>query len=459
MQLVQSIRRLLDLRRGATPPANKDTASISVEEGPTPETVIIPLQQHVGSPCDPLVEVGDRVLMGQKIGDSEAYVSAPVHSSVSGEVTDIKEHPHPTGQDVLSVFIRSDGRDESSPDVRPPGDPMEMSPGDIRTRVREGGVVGLGGAVFPTHVKLSPPDNKPIELVIINGAECEPFLTGDHRLMVERSTDIVKGSLVIKRAVGAQKVIVAVEENKPDAVESMREAGREHGIEVAGLPSRYPQGAEKTLINSVTGREVPAGGLPMEVGVIVDNVGTAAAVHDVFYKGTPLVERVVTVSGDGVAKGANLRVRIGTTFADVMDFCGGLTGRRGKLIMGGPMMGLAQYTARVPVVKATTGILALRGETLFKDETAHFTCIRCGRCVKYCPMNLTPYILGSYSDAGMWTQLGDFYVDDCIECGCCAYVCPTKNPLVQLIKVGKEGVAHRRRKMEGLEEATSRKAQ
>ena len=457
MPWAQSMKSLLSLRRGVAPPANKNTASSSIEPGPGPEIVIIPLQQHIGPPCDPLVKAGERVLLGQKIGDSGAYVSAPVHASVSGEVTAVREHPHPTGQDVLSVFIKSDGKDEMSPEVRPPGDPMEMSPEQIRVRIREGGVVGLGGAAFPTHVKLSPPRDKPIELVIINGAECEPYLTADHRLMVERSADIIKGSLIIKRAVGAQKVIAAIEENKPDAIESMSEAGREYGIEVFELPSRYPQGAEKTLIDTVTGREVPRGGLPMEVGVIVDNVGTAAAIQDVFHRGVPLVERVVTVSGDGVARGANLRVKIGTTFADVIDFCGGFTGQRGKLIMGGPMMGLAQYTAEVPVIKATSGILALRGETLFKDEPAHFTCIRCGRCVRQCPMDLMPYILGSYSDAGMWTQLEDFYVDDCNECGCCAYICPTKNPLVQLIKVGKEGVARRRQKMESFEEATSKR--
>ena len=457
MQLGQSLRSLLGLRRGVAPPANKNTASSSIERGPGPEIVIIPLQQHVGPPCDPLVKVGERVLLGQKIGDSKAYVSAPVHASVSGEVTAVRKHAHPAGQDVLSVFIKSDGKEETSPDGRPPGDPMEMSPEQIRDRIREGGVVGLGGAAFPTHVKLSPPKDKPIELVIINGAECEPYLTADHRLMVERGPDIIKGSLMIKRAVGAQKVIAAIEENKPDAIESISEAGREYGIEIFELPGRYPQGAEKTLIDTVTGREVPRGGLPMEVGVIVDNVGTAAAIHDVFYRGMPLVERVVTVAGDGVARGANLRVKIGTTFAEVIDFVGGFTGQRGKLIMGGPMMGLAQYTAEVPVIKATSGILALRGETLFKDEPSHFTCIRCGRCVRQCPMNLMPFILGSYSDAGMWNQLEDFYVEDCVECGCCAYICPTKNPLVQLIKVGKEGVARRRQKMESLEEATSRR--
>lgn len=457
MQWPQSMKSLLGLKKGVSPPANKSTASSSIEPGPGPEIVIIPLQQHIGPPCDPIVQAGERVLLGQKIGDSEAYVSAPVHASVSGEVTAVRKHAHPTGQDVLSVFIESDGKDEMSPEVRPPADPLEMSPEQIRVRIREGGVVGLGGAAFPTHVKLSPPRDKPIELVIINGAECGPYLTADHRLMVERSTDIIKGSLVVKRAVGAQKVIAAIEENKPDAIESISEAGREYGIEVVKLPSRYPQGEEKTLIDTVTGREVPRGGLPMEVGVIVDNVGTAAAIHDVFYRGMPLVERVVTVSGDGVARGANLRVKIGTTFADVIDFCGGFTGQRGKLIMGGPMMGLAQYTAEVPVIKATSGILALRGETLFKDEPAHFTCIRCGRCVRRCPMNLMPYILGSYSDAGMWPQLEDFYIEDCIECGCCAYICPTKSPLVQLIKVGKEGVARRRQKMRSLEEATSKK--
>jgi len=423
--------------------------------GPNPEQVIIPLVQHTGAPCEPLVEVGDRVLVGQKIGDSDAYVSAPVHSSVSGEVAGIISHPHPTGKDVLSIQIVSDGLNELSPEVIPPGDPFQISPEEVRKFIRDAGIVGLGGAAFPTHVKLAPPAEKPIRTLIINGAECEPYLTADHRLMIERGKDIVRGALIIKHVVGAEEVIIAIESNKRDAVQRMREAGQKDGMHIAVLPTRYPMGAEKTLIRTLTGREVPSGGLPSDVGVVVNNVGTAAAIADLFEKGAPLIERIVTVCGDGVAGNANLRIKIGTMARDVIEFCGGYVGGRGKLIFGGPMMGLAQYSDRVPVVKGTSGILVLRRENLFIKEPAHFTCIRCGRCVRYCPMNLMPYALGMYADSGIWDKLEQFNVNDCIECGCCAYVCPTKNPLVQLMKVGKEGLAKRKKKLEEFEHSFS----
>jgi len=455
--LAQRMRSWVLTRGGVHPDPRKETATMMVFPGPSPEQVVIPLLQHVGAVCEPVVEVHDHVLVGQKIGDSEEYISAPVHSSVSGEVTGIVMYPHPGGRDVLSIQILSDGRNQLSPDVKPPGDPASMTPEEIRRVVREGGMVGLGGGGFPTHVKLSPSAGKPIETVIINGAECEPYITGDHRLMVERGAQIINGAQIIKRAVGAERIVVAVERNKPDAIQRMREAGTGEGVEVVVLPSRYPMGAEKLLIYNITGHEVPARGLPRDVGVEVNNVGTAYAIHDLFDRGMPLVERVLTVSGDGVAGHANLRVRIGTLARDVIDFCGGLVGERGKLIMGGPMMGLAQYTTNVPVVKGTSGIIVLRHETLFRQEPAQFTCIRCGRCVRYCPMNLMPYAMGAYSDAGLWDQLENLDVMDCIECGSCAYICPTKNPLVQLIKVGKEGVTRRKRKVETLERASSSK--
>lgn len=453
--VIDYLRRYYFTRGGVHPRQNKRTASIMVFPGPRPEQVTIPLLQHTGAPCEPMVEVGDRVLVGQKIGDSEAYISAPVHSSVSGEVSGIINHPHPTGKDVLSIQIVSDGRDELSPEVKPPGDPFEMRPEEIRRAIREAGIVGLGGAAFPTHVKLAPPPEKSIKTLIINGAECEPYLTADHRLMIERSKDIVKGALIIKRVLEAEEVIIAIEGNKRDAIQRMREAGQKEDVHVVVLPTRYPMGAEKTLIRTLTGREVPSGGLPSDVGVVVNNVGTAAAICELFEKGMPLIERIVTVCGDGVAGNANLRVKIGTLAKDVIDFCGGYVGGRGKLIFGGPMMGLAQYADIVPVVKGTSGILVLRYENLFIKEPAHFTCIRCGRCVRYCPMNLMPFALGMYADTGIWEKLEQYNVNDCVECGCCAYVCPTKNPLVQLMKVGKEGLARRKKKMEELEQAIS----
>ncbi|MBN1289365.1 MAG: electron transport complex subunit RsxC [Actinobacteria bacterium] len=450
MGLTRQIRRTLLTKGGVHPKTHKYTASMKIAPGPNPERMVIPLSQHIGAPCEPVVEPGQRVLVGQKIGDSKAFVSAPVHSSVSGEVKSIGQFPHPLGNHGLAVEIASDRSGEISPDVRPAGDRVNMTPDEIRRAIREGGVVGLGGATFPTHVKLSPPEDKPIELVIINGAECEPYLTGDHRLMVERTADVIEGALLIRKAVGAKRIVIAIERNKPDAIEVMNDSRKGDDFEVVVLPARYPQGAEKTLIKSVTGREVPAGGLPMDVGVVVDNVGTAVAVRDCIYEGMPVVERIVTVSGDGIAGRGNLKVKIGTSFHELIEYCGGYKGEKGKLLMGGPMMGLAQYTDSVPVIKGTSGIIALAGETVFRQEPAHFVCIRCGRCVRRCPMNLLPYQIGDYCDAGMWEQLEGLNIEDCVECGCCSYICPTKNPLVQLIKVGKEGLDKRKKKIESL---------
>ncbi len=459
MGWADNLKRSLLVKGGVHPPASKLAAGVKISDGPKPKRVLIPLSQHVGAACEPLVEKGDRVLLGQKIGDSDSYISAPVHSSVSGEVTSIQRFPHPSGRDVLTVEISSDGEDAPAPGLGPAPDPLSMEPGEIRRRVREGGIVGLGGAVFPTHVKLSPPSDRPIEAVIVNGAECEPFLTGDYRLMLERGQDIIHGARIIRRAVGAERIIIAIEQTGPKAIAAMREAVPDDGIEVFILPGIYPQGAEKTLVKTVLGREVPSGGLPMDVGAIVDNVGTCAAISELFLTGMPLTRRIVTVAGDGVAGRANLEVRIGTVVREVIDFCGGLSGDPGKVILGGPMMGLAQYTMDVPVTKATGGILVFKKGSVFCEEPGHFSCIRCGRCVRRCPMNLRPYLLGSYSDAGMWDHLEDLYINDCMECGSCAYICPTKNPLVQLIKVGKEGFNRRKRKMEALAEKASEEAE
>lgn len=448
----QSIKRAFVTNGGVRPPTNKLAAQMEIAPGPDPEIVIIPLEQHVGAPCVPMVETNDRVLVGQKIGDSREYISAPIHSSVSGEVTGIIKYPHPSGRDILSIQIVSDGLSQPAPNLEPVNHPTDLEPQEIRSRIREGGIVGLGGAVFPTHVKLAPPSDKPVETVVVNGAECEPYLTGDHRLMLERGADIIMGARIIKKAVGAQRIVVAVEDMDDNAIGAMREAGGTDEVEVVVLPRRYPQGSERTLLKTILGREVPSGGLPSDVGAVVDNVGTCAAIRDLFYTGMPLVDRVVTVSGDGVARHANLRVKLGTTVHEVIDYCGGLVGEPGKVILGGPMMGAAQYTTAVPVTKATTGILVLRGETIFRRESPSFTCIRCGRCVKHCPMDLVPYLMGSYSDCGMWEELERFNIEDCVECGCCAYICPTKNPLVQLIKVGKEGYARKKKKMETLQQ-------
>ena len=451
MELAQLLKRRS--QGGVHPPMNKVAADKSIAPGPIPEEVAIPLSQHVGAPCDPTVKVGDRVMVGTRIGGSEAFVSAPIHSSVSGEVTAIAKRPHPSGEDSLAVVIKSDRLDTIDPAVKPQDAPDDLTPDDIRRLVRQGGIVGLGGAVFPTHVKLAPPADKPIDVVIINGAECEPYLTGDYRLMLERGEDILKGARLIQRAVGAERIAVGIEKSNPGAIEAMRKAAEPIGVEVVALPARYPQGAEKTLVKFVTGRQIPQGKLPLEVGAIVDNVGTAVAIYDAVYRGMPLVERTLTVAGDGVAEPANLRVRIGTIVAEVIEHAGGLVGNPGKVILGGPMMGVAQYTTLVPVTKATTGIIVLRKDTIVKEEPGHFVCIRCGRCVKNCPQNLLPFQIAAYADKGMWDWLDKLSVEDCMECGCCAYGCPTRNPLVQLMKVGKEGFRRKRSKMEALEKA------
>lgn len=451
MSWIGNLSRALLTKGGVHPPENKTTSAMKIFPGPNPEVVVIPLIQHIGAPCRPIVDVHDEVLAGQKIGDSPSYVSAPVHSSVSGEVTGIIEHPHPNGTDVVSIQILSDRLCRRSENIELPPDPMKMERSEILKVIREGGIVGLGGATFPTHVKLNPPKGKKIELLIINGAECEPYLTADDRLMVERPEDIIKGALIIKRAVGAEKVMVGIEYNKPDAMRLMQEYGADFGIEVLPLPRKYPTGAEKGLTKVATGREVPCGGLPHDVGVIVQNVATAAAISDLFYEGIPLTERVLTVAGDGIMGHANLRVKIGTLVEDVIDYCGGFSGERGKLILGGPMMGIAQYTASVPVIKGTNGIIGLRKETASAQEPSRFVCIRCGRCVRRCPMNLMPYLMGTYSDAGLWEKLEGLNIDDCMECGCCAYICPTKNHLVQLIKLGKEELGRRKEKFKAVE--------
>ncbi|MHB8895141.1 MAG: electron transport complex subunit RsxC [Candidatus Geothermincolia bacterium] len=451
MGWTQRVKRAFFVKGGVHPPARKQTTSMKVVPGPSPEFVVIPMRQHVGAPCEPNVEVGDKVLMGQKIGDSPEYISAPVHSSVSGVVEAISLFPHPSGREQAAVKIVSDGQSTTVDNIDPVADPMALSPDEVRRRVREAGIVGLGGAAFPTHVKLAPPADKPIDTVILNGSECEPYLSGDFRTMVERPEAVIKGGLIIGKTVGAGRVLVGIEHNRTEAIEAMRQAGEPFGVDVVVLPCRYPTGAEKTLIKNVTGKQVPSGGLPMDVGIIVNNVGTCAAIYDCLSTGLPLIDRVLTIAGDGVAGRANLRVKIGTPVADVINFVGGYAGEPGKVLIGGPMMGLAQHTTEIPVIKSTTGIVVLRGETLFTAEPEHFVCIRCGKCVRRCPMNLMPYLMGSYADAGMWERLEPLNIEDCVECGSCAYVCPTKNSLVQLIKVGKGGLDRRTAKMEALE--------
>ncbi len=408
-----------------------------------PSTVVLPLRQHLGAPCSPTVGKGDRVLVGTVVGDAEAFVSAPVHSSVSGTVQNVAPYPHPAGGEVLAVIVENDGENEIDPGLSP-RDWKKLDEDGIRRAVRSAGMVGLGGAAFPTHVKLSPPRQYPIDTVILNGAECEPFLTSDYRLMLEAAEEIVEGLRIIMKAVGAPRGVVAVEDNKPQALRAMAETIRDPAIELRSLHTRYPQGAEKVLITTVLGREVPSGGLPMHVGVVVNNVGTAQAIARYFRTGMPLVERVVTVTGSVVRDPSNLLIPLGSSFASAVEACGGFSETPAKVIMGGPMMGLAQYTLDVPVVKGTSGILALSSAEAGYEILREPVCIRCGRCVQACPMNLIPNYLAIYGHREKWADLERLHINDCIECGCCTYTCPTRNPIVQLIKAGKVELERRK---------------
>ncbi len=427
---------MFSFKGGVHPPEKKGlTAQKRIEHAPIPAKVIIPLSQHTGKPAKPVVHPDEEVKTGQKIAESDGFISLPVHSSISGKVVDICPHPNTIGKDMLSIIIESDGKDEPVEDLNSNREYFCFSDDEIRDIIRDAGVAGLGGAAFPTHVKLTPPEYSEIDTVIINGCECEPYLTCDHRLMLEYSHGIIEGLKIIMRLVHADRGIIAVENNKMDAIETLtREIKRKPNVELAVVKARYPQGAEKQLINAVLGRVVPAGKLPLDAGVIVSNVGTAVAIKDAVIKNRPLIDRVVTVTGTGIKDPKNLLVRIGTKFRDVIDFCGGLSGEPGKIIAGGPMMGIAQYTLDVPVVKGTSGILVLNDPEVFTEE---YNCIRCGRCVDICPTCLFPYAIYRNVRHKKWDAIKKYNVFDCMECGACAYVCPARLNLVQSVKIAK----------------------
>lgn len=438
--------RSVTFKGGIHPPHNKHyTEKLPLVTAEMPKTVVIPLQQHIGAPCEPAVNVGDQVKLGQMIGEPKGFVSAPVHSSVSGKVVAIEKRNHPGGGSVLSVVIENDGMDILDESVKPKGALDHLTAADIKNIMRDAGLVGMGGATFPVQVKFSPPPDKPIDTVILNGAECEPYLTSDHRLMVEDSGSVIFGLKAMMKAAGVDKGYIAIESNKPDALKAVFDAAQgDESIEVISLKTKYPQGAEKQLIKACTGREVPSGGLPMDCGVIVNNVGTAAALADAIMTGMPLVKRVVTVTGSGVKEPKNLVVRIGTLFSDVIEQCGGLAEDTGKVIQGGPMMGIAQYTLDVPVIKGTSGILVLREKDLELKPVS--PCIKCARCVDACPIGLLPTKLEAFAEKGMLQEADEYHVTDCIECGSCSFICPAKRPLVERIRLAKAQVMAEKRK-------------
>ena len=380
--------------------------------------------------------MGDEVKVGTVIGEAAGFVSVPVHSSISGKVTAVGRFPHPLGGEHQAIVIEGDGEDSWDESVVARDNVDSLESRELVDIIRDAGIVGLGGAAFPTHVKLSPPDSKPIDTVILNGAACEPWLTADHRLMLERPADVMRGFQLIMRALVCERGFVGIESNKPDAVEAMKAAvPSDSGIRVVMLQVKYPQGAEKQLIDSILRRKVPAGGLPMDVGVVVQNVGTALAVYEACHKGIPLVRRVVTVTGNPVESPSNFRPRIGTMVASLVEQAGGLSDDVSKAVSGGPMMGMAQFTLDVPVIKGMSGVLFLGPGEI--DTKPPDPCIRCGHCVHSCPMKLLPTTIEKFVMVEAIDKAVEIGLNDCIECGSCAYVCPSRRRLVHQFKYGK----------------------
>ena len=438
--------KTLSFKGGTHPPHSKEaTEESAIIKAKSPEVVVIPMQQHIGAPCEPIVKIGDEVKVGQKIGEPKGFVSSPIHSSVSGKVIAVEPRLYSGGAKVNCVVIENDMEDKLSETIMPKGKLQELSPEQIKEIIKDAGIVGMGGATFPTHVKLALPPGKTVDTVILNGAECEPYLTSDHRLMLENPEAVVFGLKALMKALNVSKGYIGIETNKPDALEAVYNAAKdEEGIEVVALKTKYPQGAEKQLINACTGREVPSGGLPADVGVVVNNVGTAAAVADAIRLGMPLVQRIVTVTGKGVKNPKNLLVKIGTSFREVIDECGGFSNAVEKVIAGGPMMGIAQFSIDIPVIKGTSGILVLTEDDAKLPEPSN--CIRCGKCVTVCPINLMPLHISNYSLLDKFDQAEEINAMDCIECGSCSFICPAKRPLVDSIRVAKREILAKRKK-------------
>jgi len=429
---------MLKIKRGGVHPHDekKSTEDKKIEYLPVPPKVFIPLRQHIGEPGVPLVKTGDLVKKGQVIAGSPEGKTLPVHSSTSGKVADVGSYPHPLYGSSLCVVIESDGLDEWQENLLTERKYESVPDDELVDIIFKNGIVGMGGAAFPTHIKLKPPKDKQIDTLIVNGAECEPYLTSDYRTMIEFPEDVVKGTLIVMKILNVQKCYFGIENNKPEAIKVMTEKSKGTPIQVVELDTRYPQGAEKMMIKVITGREVPSGRLPMDVGCLVQNVGTLKAVADAVEKNIPLIERVVTVAGNTVKDPKNLMVKTGTPFSAMFDYCGGFTGSNGKIIMGGPMMGLAQVNLDAVVVKATSGIVAIaENDVDYKPERA---CIRCGRCIEACTMGLRPNLLSILSEKGMHqTAQAEYDLNDCVECGCCYYVCPSRRNIVHYIRQSK----------------------
>jgi electron transport complex protein RnfC len=423
---------------GVHPPENKLSGHAPITLLPLPKMVTIPVIQHLGAPAKIIVERGDMVKVGQVIATHDGYVSANIHSSVSGRIGVIEEVTDSSGFKHLAVPIRVKGDDWDETIDRSDTliEEITLSSQQIVEKVMQAGVVGMGGAAFPSHVKLKVPEGKRVDHLIINGVECEPYLTADHRLMVEHPDEIITGIRLLMKALGVDRAIIGIENNKRDAIKLLRERAKAHrGITVQALEVQYPQGGEKQLIHALLGREVPSGKLPADVGAIVHNVGTTYAVYQAVQKNKPLIERVVTVTGKYIQRPSNFLVRIGTPVEDLIQAAGGLPENTGKVVSGGPMMGKAISSLEVPIAKATSGILVIPKEESKRAEV--YNCLRCGKCVEVCPMGLEPFYLMLMSKTGNLKKAADEHILDCIECGSCSFVCPANRPILDFVRLGK----------------------
>jgi len=429
--------KLFKLRGGVHPEGRKELASDrAIRVLPMPERLYVPLLQHVGAPAQPLVNVGDKVLKGQLIGASQGTISAPIHAPTSGRIIAIGDFQaaHPSGLTAPTITIEADGEDRWMETVEI-SDPFALSPDEISTRVGAAGIVGMGGATFPSAVKLNLSRKNSVRTLIINGGECEPYVTCDDRLMRERASEIIEGARLICYAVGAVEVLVGIEENKPQALAAMQAAATGTEVRVVAVPAMYPMGWDKQMIRALTGREVPADGRTADIGVLVHNVATAYAVRDAVRFGRPLVSRLVTVSGGAVKEPGNLEVPIGTLVEALFEFCGGFSDKPARLVLGGPMMGVQLATATVPIVKGSSGVLALTSGEIGSTQPA--ACIRCSSCVRACPVGLLPLDMAAHIRAGDSNGAVALGLKDCIACGCCSFVCPSHIPLVHYFNFAK----------------------
>jgi electron transport complex protein RnfC len=427
----------IGFRHGVHPPDSKElTANVPIRRMPFPDEIVLPLRQHAGRPAKLLVGKGDRVERGDKIAEADGWVSVPIHASAAGRVVDIGWWPHPDGTFAEAVRIRVEPYSPQIPRPRMVPEWQGLTPKQIVAAVQNAGVVGLGGAAFPAHVKLSPPEDTRIEMLLVNGAECEPYLTTDHRSMVEYPERVYSGIRIMMRTLGVDRAVIGVERNKPDAIAALeRTKPPDVDISVQPLTVKYPQGAEKMLIKAVTGREVPSGRLPMHVGVVVQNVASLAAIAEVFETGLPLIERIVTITGPGVKKPSNLIVPVGTKLRDAVAYCGGLTDDAAEILFGGPMMGAPQSDLDTPLIKGTSGVVILNRAQSKPVRT--YPCIQCGHCLDACPVFLNPSLLGQLAQAGRYEDMQKANLMDCMLCGSCSYVCPSNIPLSQMFSLGK----------------------